>query len=324
MNSMQKLLEIGSRIGTPMALAGFVAAAFSGVVWLILAKVPKLNQGGVVRVIVMIIKCFFWLAVIAAVLGFAGYVVGVLVTGEPQPSRVAKHLVPSLPQIVVETLDGLPMGSPNNPALRLNRLRVRNLSEVAIDDFCSRLQLPEPISETIETNLTTGTVMGWRPLLDKLLVKGTAGRTETGLWIGPTSTVIFADANMCFFPKDSAGQLGSIAKEGDITGVWELTIAKLPPGGQVLISFLTSNGKSGQNYIQLPNSPVWRRNPNEGLDANELIFLVEGEYRYQADFKPGRQQFLVPLQFNSSTRITTSLTVQPDIGKWRPIMLSFQ
>ena len=70
---MAKILEIGSRIGTPMALGGFVAAAFLGVAWLILKKVPRLSQGGGLRVIILIIKYFFWLAVLTALLGFLGY-----------------------------------------------------------------------------------------------------------------------------------------------------------------------------------------------------------------------------------------------------------
>jgi hypothetical protein len=47
--------------------------------------------------------------------------------------------VPSLPQVKIETLPGLPEGMTNDPRLRLNRLIVRNVNEVSIFGFCSRL-----------------------------------------------------------------------------------------------------------------------------------------------------------------------------------------
>src|SRR5262249_41809661 len=153
--------------------------------------------------------------------------------------------------------DGLPPELSDKAHLRLHRLVVRNGSDAAIENFCSRLQLPEPIAQTIETNTTVGSVVGWRPLMDRILVRGTGGRTEGGLWIGPTSKVTFVEQGMAFFPKYAKGEKGTFSRLGDITGVWELTVNTLPPGGHVSLTFLSSNAAEGTNYIELANIPLW-------------------------------------------------------------------
>src|SRR5204862_6750077 len=102
---------------------------------------------------------------------------------------LSRNPKPGLPRITIETLAGLPEGTTNNPQLRLQRLFVRNTSSVALQNFCSRLQFPEPISSTLQTNMTAGTVVGWKPLMDRLSITGTGGRASAGLWVGPTSAV---------------------------------------------------------------------------------------------------------------------------------------
>lgn len=57
-----------------MGLAGFCAAAFFGIVWVILKKVPKLNREGAIPIIILIVKLLFWLSVISVVLAIAAYV----------------------------------------------------------------------------------------------------------------------------------------------------------------------------------------------------------------------------------------------------------
>ena len=236
------------------------------------------------------------------------------------------NVISGLPQITIETLDGLPTDISNNPHLRMNRLVVRNASDVPIDTFCSRLQLPEPISRTTETNATVGTAIGWRLLMDKIIVKGTGGRTEGGLWIGPTSKVTFVEQNMAFFPKHARGEKGGTSRVGDITGIWELTIDRLPPGGHVSLCFLSSNAAEATNYMELATVPLWSLPPNPQAtpDTNELRFSLEGEYQYRAEGKPGRQHFLVPIKFDADQRVVSSLPIQPDIGNWHTVTLNFQ
>src|SRR5437867_10263242 len=117
--------------------------------------------------------------------------IGNSVTVDNSTHYGGSNVIPGLPQITIETLNGLPPECADNPHLRLHRLVVRNGSDSTIDTFCSRLQLPEPISQTIETSTTIGAIFGWRPLIDKIIVKGTGGRTEGGLWIGPSAKVTF-------------------------------------------------------------------------------------------------------------------------------------
>lgn len=199
----------------------------------------------------------------------------------------ASNVIPGLPQVSIQTLDGLPPEYTNNPHLRLHTLTVRNGGDASIEQFCSRLQLPEAISQTIDTNTSAGTTIGWRPLMDKIVVKGTGGKTEGGLWIGPTSKVTFVDHPMAFFPRYAKGQKGATSRLGDITGVWELTIDRLPPNGHASIFFLTSNGPEGTNYLDLA-SPLWSSEPNpqKTPDTNELRFSLEGEYQYPTEEKP--------------------------------------
>lgn len=251
--------------------------------------------------------------------------VGNTVTVDNSTHYRGTNVIPALPQITIETLDGLPPECTNNPHLRFHRLTVRNGSDAPIETFCSRLQLPEPIAQTIETNTTIGAVIGWRPLLDRIIVKGTGGRTEGGLWVGPTSKVTFVEHEMAFFPKYANGEKATLSRAGDFTGVWELTIDKLPPRGHVAICFLTSDGPEGTNYLELANSS-WSLPPTRPYtpETNELRFSLEGEYQYPAQGKPGKQHFLVPIRLDADQRALTSLPIQEDNGQWRTVTLVFQ
>ena len=235
-------------------------------------------------------------------------------------------ITPTLPQITVETLDGLPPEYTNNPRLRLHRLFVRNGSEAPIETFRSRLQLPEPVAQAIETNASASSAITWRPVLDRLIVKGTGGRTEGGLWIGPTSKVTFVDQGMAYFPKFATGEKGATSRAGDITGVWELTIDKLPPGSHASISFFSSNGPEATNYIELATVPLWSSPPNPQTtpDTNELRWSLEGEYQYPTQGKPGKQHFLVPINFDAAQRVISSMPVQADNTNWHTVTLMFQ
>jgi len=131
----------------------------------------------------------------------------------------------------------------------------------------------------------------------------------------------------CFFyPGQARGQLGTISRAGDFTGVWELTIDKLPPRGIVDILFLTSVAARGSNYAGFASVPLWASppDPKSDPDTNELRFFFEGEYRCQVDGKPVMQNFFVPIQFDSSQRRFSSLAIQPGTSHWHPVSLVFQ
>lgn len=267
-----------------------------------------------------------------------------------------KYPMPALPQITVQTIPGLPGGMTNNSHLRYNQILIWNFNDVEIDNFCSRLQLPEPIETTIETNLPPGTIINWRPLLTKYSITGTGNKT----FLGPNSTRNYLFyPSPCFFTEGNKGQLTGYSEGDDATGVWELTIDKLPPHGTVSLSFLTSDGGDNTNYIALANTEFktngaaisttmrgdgnggsilmnltmaiiintnYAVHPNEDwrFGTNWLRFYFEGLYQYPAAGKPGDQHFLVPFLFNTNSRVISSLPIQAEDGKWRRVMIQYQ
>ncbi len=232
---------------------------------------------------------------------------------------------PHLPIIRIETLDGLPMGFTNNPHLRVHSLVVRNNNEVELDNFCSRLQLPEPIIEIIETNNSIGATVAWKPLKVDVLVKGTGGRSSGGLWIGPSSATSFHYPEACFVPSEKRGQQTQFSGAGDVTGIWELTADKLPPGGYVSFLFITDDSPNSTNYIKFASTPLWQSlpNPQTEADTNELRFSLEGEYQFKLPSKSEKQRFLVPIRYDAEQRKFSSLGIQADFGNWHPVLLEF-
>jgi len=250
-------------------------------------------------------------------------------------SNSLNYAVPNLPYIKVETLNGLPTeGLPtvetNKQHLKLHRLEIRNYGEVQVDNFRSRLQIPEPIISTKEVIQSVGTLVGWRPLKVEILTTGTAGRSPGGMWFGPASTNYFLYPELAFNPyiqlpigKDHRGQQVAFAGSGEFTGIWELTIDKLPPSGFATILFYTSDSDSVTNYTRFAQTPLWASPPNPSsiTDTNELKFSLEGEYQFQALNKPRRQYFLVPISLVTNSRAINSMALQTNIGSWHPIIL---
>jgi hypothetical protein len=234
---------------------------------------------------------------------------------------------PELPHISIHALDGMPLGTPNDPHLRMNRLLVRNLSEVEINHFCSRVQLPEPIvtSPNFEIEKSVGVSIEWRPILTKLLISGMGGRSESGLWIGPSSSIALSYQEECFVPE---GDRAAYVQVGgaEITGIWELMIDKLPPRGHISILFFTSSSPEAKSYIDFSSGLSFAGELNindEEKDSDELRFYLEGEYRFFAGVLPGKLRFLVPIIFDAETRKLSSTTIQSEAGNWRPVTLAF-
>lgn len=81
---MHEIFELASRISTPLALGGFVAAVLFFIFRQILKKniFPSLTRSASAEVIKVIIDRLFVLALVAMVLGFAGYIL-------PKPSQTS-------------------------------------------------------------------------------------------------------------------------------------------------------------------------------------------------------------------------------------------
>jgi hypothetical protein len=250
-------------------------------------------------------------------------------------SNALNYAIPSLPYIKVESFNGLPIDElpsveTNKQHLKLHRLEIRNSGEVEIDNFRSRFQIPEPIIFTKEINQSIGTLVGWRPLKIEMLTTGTAGRSPGGMWIGPASTNYFLYPEFAFNPyiqipngKDHRGQQVVFSGSGEFTGIWELTIDKLPPSGYASVLFFTSDSDAMTNFTKFAETPLWASPPNPSTiaDTNELRFSLEGEYQFQALSKPQKQYFLVPISFDAKSRAISSMEIQTNIGHWHPVIL---
>jgi hypothetical protein len=236
-----------------------------------------------------------------------------------------RYPVPSLPLVSLTTLDGLPNSITNDrPNIRMHRIRIANFTDVTLDNFVSRLQLPEPIVTTTQTNLPPGTVIDWRPVVVDMVFQGTGGRSDTGFWIGPTSKVHFVYPYRRFYPPPKRQIKMEYSGAGDVTGVWELAVDSIPPRSALEIKFLTSSATNAQNYLRFANEPFWKSyakqvNQMPMEDTNELNFYFEGEYQYPADGKPGRQQFFVPLVFAEAERKISSLATHTNSGQWNVV-----
>jgi hypothetical protein len=231
---------------------------------------------------------------------------------------------PEIPVIQFETLGGLPPSVITNRVhLRMHSLVVRNLNDVEILNFCSRLQLPEPIEHfpIAKIEKTVGVEIGWRSLGLDLSIEGTAGRSESGLWIGPTSAVHFVYPHPCYIAADERGWSTEHSGGGKLTGVWELTVNRLPPKGLVSIDFFTSDATDATNYIRFAGTPHWQRATPPVPRTNELRYFFEGEFQYANGGKFESRQFFVPIMFEDATRTISSLSPQTNVGKWRPVTL---
>ena len=80
---MSRILEIATNVSTPLMVAGFLAGAFFLILRQILRKdlFPALTRQLSVDIIKLIIERLFTLALVALVLGFAGFVLTVFVKG---------------------------------------------------------------------------------------------------------------------------------------------------------------------------------------------------------------------------------------------------
>ena len=84
---MERILEIASSVSTPLALSGLIAAIFFLVLRQIVAKniFPQLTKAVGGDLLKLIVERLFVLALIAMVLGFAGYIVTTAFPKDPKP-----------------------------------------------------------------------------------------------------------------------------------------------------------------------------------------------------------------------------------------------
>jgi hypothetical protein len=267
----------------------------------------------------------------------------------------AQH--PKTPKITVSlnSLHGLPESITNDSHLRFYTLQINNDNEVEINNLRARLQLPEPVEMTVETNSSPGLSIEWKPILTKFTVFGTGNHKI----LGPQSSLYPEWPPTLLIPLDDSAQLTRYSDSIDKTGVWGLLIDKLPPHSGLKLSFLTTDYGDATNYISLANyefktngatiaatvqgttngsvilhdmtialivntNKVVKVNENWHLGTNELRFSLDGWYEFTAAGKLQNLHFLVPLIFDSEKRSISSLPAQDGIGKWRLVMIEYQ
>jgi hypothetical protein len=290
----------------------------------------------------------FGVLIIAAVLGWLGWL-------GTHNQYLKQHPTVPMVSVTAKTTRGLPEGIANAPYLRYHILRIENDNDVEIDNLLGRLQMPEPITTTVETNLSPGVSIEWRPIFTKFTVLGTGNHKI----LGPQSSLNIEWPPPFWMPLDNSAQLSRISDASDLTGVWELLIDKLPPYHGVTLSFLTTDNGDATNYISLVNyefktngatimlttqgttngstmlhdmtiamivqtNKIIKPNEDWHLGTNELRFSLDGWYEYTAAGKLKKQHFLAPFIFDAKNRTVSSLPVQADVGKWRLVMIEYQ
>jgi hypothetical protein len=87
---MSSIVEIASKVSTPLALSGLIAAFLFYIFRQILTKniFPKLSAALSGTIITSIIQNLFILALVAMFLGFAGYVISLLVNKDKPPDSI--------------------------------------------------------------------------------------------------------------------------------------------------------------------------------------------------------------------------------------------
>jgi hypothetical protein len=255
----------------------------------------------------------------------------------------------ALPTVTLQTLDGLPPSIANDPHLRLHRFIIRNDSDVEIINLTSRVQLPEPVHLSLETNCPAGTLVEWNAIVEPITVSGTGSKSI----VGPASAIYHSVPHIGFFPLGAQGELFKASKETDMTGVWELNVSRLARRRSVSILFLTSNGSNASNYLALVNTEfvtngaqitttiqgttnreiilhnlsftaTLNGNTNYHFGTNALKFSMEGTFQYESEGKTFDQHFLVPIVFDAKQRRMSSREVLTADGHWRRIIVEFQ
>ena len=256
--------------------------------------------------------------------------------------------------IVVATLPGMPENFSYDPRLKYHQIQIANYSGTEIDNFRARLQLPEPIKTNLEIVSSPGMSIEWRPLLTKFTVTGVGNHK----FLGPQSMLHQALPQFLSMPWDNAAQLTRISDSGDMTGVWELEIDKLPPGSQSEISFITTDEGDATNYISLANYEFKTNggtvavslqgttnggvllhdltmamivqtnasisNQDWHLGTNELRFSLDGWYDYTARDKLQSLHFLVPFIFDPTNRALSSRPIQVGTANWKLVRMEYQ
>jgi hypothetical protein len=264
-----------------------------------------------------------------------------------------QHPKPASLEIAIQTFPGLPEGV-SNDHLKYHQLVIQNVNDFEIDNFYGRIQLPEPIIQTVETNSPPGTFVDWNPILTRFLVEGHATKN----FIGPASSIDMLPPSM-YFVDGIYAQLTRYSDSGEQTGIWQLSINKLLPHDMVTLSFLTTDDETVSNYISLANyqfttnglfaSTVAQGDGKGGvtihnltyafivysnsivkpredwhLGTNELRFYFEGIYQYPVGNNFRFQNVLVPFVVNTNDRSVLSLPPQTEDGRWRRVMIDYQ
>lgn len=126
---MDKVFQIATNISTPLMLAGFFAAAFFFIIrQIIKANIfPQLARHFAGDIIKIIVERFFVLALIAMILGFAGYIIEKLNPAQPAAENPKEHY--------------------EFPANELIKIRLQDITAVDL--------LPKPESKNVTISLKT-------------------------------------------------------------------------------------------------------------------------------------------------------------------------
>lgn len=230
---------------------------------------------------------------------------------------------PSPPQIMLDTMNGYPFGTQPEPSLRWNTLLVRNTSDIDIYDFSSRIQLPEAIIETGPIDKTVGINAEWRPfVVNPIVSAGTVSRDSNGgVSFGGHSVLLTPIPMDGFSGEMQHGKMVQMEGEetggGNATGIWDLSVDKLPPNGYAAVTFITSNTQT--NYNNFAGGGI----PNPHRATNELRYYLDGEYYFRINNQPNSRFFIVPIIFDRDKRSISLSALQTNVGNFTLVKLQF-
>ncbi len=200
-----------------------------------------------------------------------------------------KGIIPKLPEISLTTLRGLSL--PDRPGtvklsdlehVREHTLGMKNISATELFAIEVRVQLAEPILESIGRHRPAGALPVWEPIIPQMILTGGPGATATR------------------------------NRPPSPTNLYRLAIEKLPPQQFVEIGFITSTRPWDEREFSF-DSPLW-----EGINEPPMTaFYFDGTAQF--DYQGARLQMTIfaPISYDKSTRHQSFREVRDDYGPWK-------
>lgn len=203
-------------------------------------------------------------------------------------------IVPSLPQVSLITIKGRTLSEvPSQVTVqdcddfREHTLKITNSADAQLLMIDARVQVPEPIIESLGYDKPAGINVGWQPIRPQMVATIKGGGTVT--------------RNRPPLP----------------TMVYHLQIDRLPPSHGVAIGFTTST------KIHEEHDLSFDRGPFAGTDEPPYLRnYIDGTFQFEYRGAMLKKRFFVPIDFDKDARAFSIMEVREDFGRWQPLALT--